>query len=125
MALEEYFELSGQVDVRTLVLRGLGIATAFLLALQVRKALITRAKVGSYITFDPVNADVVVAATHPYDRVAGSHNVLDRRLQVHISREDNHRRGLCKGVYRVVSPVSSELHGFLICSTTGQHSKCP
>ncbi|KAK0471577.1 cytochrome P450 [Armillaria novae-zelandiae] len=44
MALEEYFELSQNIDARTWVLRGLGIATAFLLALQVQKALTTRAK---------------------------------------------------------------------------------
>ncbi|KAK0212143.1 cytochrome P450 [Desarmillaria ectypa] len=44
MALAEYFELPQQVDIKTLVLRSLGIATACLLALQVRKALVTRAK---------------------------------------------------------------------------------
>ncbi|KAK0452675.1 cytochrome P450 [Armillaria borealis] len=44
MALEECFELPWRVDVKTFMLYGLGIATALLLALQVRKALITRAK---------------------------------------------------------------------------------
>ncbi len=44
MPLEEYVDLARQVD-KTLVLRSLGLATVFLLALQVRKALITRQKV--------------------------------------------------------------------------------
>ncbi len=44
MPLEEYVHLARQVD-KTLVLRSLGLATVFLLALQVRKALVSRQKV--------------------------------------------------------------------------------
>ncbi|KAK0448923.1 cytochrome P450 [Desarmillaria tabescens] len=44
MALKEYFELPWRVDIKTFVIRGLGIVTAFLLVLQVRKALKTSAK---------------------------------------------------------------------------------
>ncbi|KAK0448940.1 cytochrome P450 [Desarmillaria tabescens] len=44
MALEDYFEPPWQLGARTFVLRTLAIATAFLLALQIRKALLTRAK---------------------------------------------------------------------------------
>ncbi|PBK90665.1 cytochrome P450 [Armillaria gallica] len=43
MPLEQYVDLARQVD-KTLVLRSLGLATVFLLALQLRKALITRQK---------------------------------------------------------------------------------
>ncbi|PBK90215.1 cytochrome P450 [Armillaria gallica] len=44
MALEEYIELPWRVGIKTFMLLGLGIVTALLLALQVRKAIITRAK---------------------------------------------------------------------------------
>ncbi|KAK0193009.1 cytochrome P450 [Armillaria mellea] len=44
MAPEEYFKLTWQVNARISMLYGLGIATAFLIALQVRKALTSRAK---------------------------------------------------------------------------------
>lgn len=46
IALEEYTDLARQMD-KTLLL---GIATVFLLAFQLRKALITRAKVRDYAT---------------------------------------------------------------------------
>ncbi|KAK0230003.1 cytochrome P450 [Armillaria nabsnona] len=49
MPLEEYVHLARQVD-KTLVLRSLGLATVFLLALQFRKALITRQKLKSIPT---------------------------------------------------------------------------
>ncbi|KAK0447130.1 cytochrome P450 [Armillaria borealis] len=49
MPLEEYVDLARQVD-KTLVLRSLGLATVFLLALQVRKALISRQKLKSIPT---------------------------------------------------------------------------
>ncbi|KAK0229999.1 cytochrome P450 [Armillaria nabsnona] len=49
MPLEEYVDLARQVD-KTLVLRSLGLATVFLLALQIRKALITRQKLKSIPT---------------------------------------------------------------------------
>ncbi|KAK0230002.1 cytochrome P450 [Armillaria nabsnona] len=49
MHLEEYVHLARQVD-KTLVLRSLGLATVFLLALQLRKALITRQKLKSIPT---------------------------------------------------------------------------
>ncbi|KAK0230008.1 cytochrome P450 [Armillaria nabsnona] len=49
MPLEEYVHLARQVD-KTLVLRSLGLATVFLLALQLRKALITRQKLKSIPT---------------------------------------------------------------------------
>ncbi|KAK0220495.1 cytochrome P450 [Armillaria fumosa] len=44
MAPEEYSELTWRVNVKNFMLYGLGIVTALLLALQVRKALINRAK---------------------------------------------------------------------------------
>ncbi|KAK0434275.1 cytochrome P450 [Desarmillaria tabescens] len=44
MALEDYLEPLWRLDIRAFMLRALVIATAFLLALQIRKALITRAK---------------------------------------------------------------------------------
>ncbi|PBL00026.1 cytochrome P450 [Armillaria gallica] len=49
MPLEEYIDLARQVD-KTLVLRSLGLATVFLLALQLRKALISRQKLKSIPT---------------------------------------------------------------------------
>ncbi|PBK85441.1 cytochrome P450 [Armillaria gallica] len=49
MPLEEYVHLARQVD-KTLVLCSLGLATVFLLALQLRKALITRQKLKSIPT---------------------------------------------------------------------------
>ncbi|KAK0229996.1 cytochrome P450 [Armillaria nabsnona] len=49
MPLEEYVDLARQVD-KTLVLRSLGVATVFLLALQIRKTLITRQKLKSIPT---------------------------------------------------------------------------
>ncbi|KAK0447282.1 cytochrome P450 [Armillaria borealis] len=49
MPLEEYVDLVQQVD-KTLVLRSLGLATVFLLALQVRKALVSRQKLKSIPT---------------------------------------------------------------------------
>ncbi|SJL13206.1 uncharacterized protein ARMOST_16645 [Armillaria ostoyae] len=49
MPLEEYVDLALQVD-KTLVLRSLGLATVFLLALQVRKALVSRQKLKSIPT---------------------------------------------------------------------------
>ncbi|KAK0460648.1 cytochrome P450 [Desarmillaria tabescens] len=49
MALEEYVDLARPVD-KPLVLRTLGIATVFLLALQLRKALISRKKLKSIPT---------------------------------------------------------------------------
>ncbi|SJL13059.1 uncharacterized protein ARMOST_16496 [Armillaria ostoyae] len=49
MPLEEYVDLARQVD-KTLVLRSFGFATVFLLALQVRKAFISRQKLKSVPT---------------------------------------------------------------------------
>ncbi|KAK0230012.1 cytochrome P450 [Armillaria nabsnona] len=49
MPLEEYVNLPRQVD-KTLVLRSLGLATVFLLAFQVRKALVSRQKLKSIPT---------------------------------------------------------------------------
>ncbi|SJL13071.1 uncharacterized protein ARMOST_16508 [Armillaria ostoyae] len=49
MPLEEYVDLALQVD-KTLVLRSFGLATVFLLALQVRKALVSRQKLKSIPT---------------------------------------------------------------------------
>ncbi|SJK96822.1 uncharacterized protein ARMOST_00068 [Armillaria ostoyae] len=49
MPLEEYVDLARQVD-KTLVLRSLGLATVFLLALQLRKALVSRQKLKSIPT---------------------------------------------------------------------------
>ncbi|PBK86464.1 cytochrome P450 [Armillaria gallica] len=49
MPLEEYVDLARKVD-KTLVLCSLGLATVFLLALQVRKALISRQKLKSIPT---------------------------------------------------------------------------
>ncbi|PBK90653.1 cytochrome P450 [Armillaria gallica] len=49
MPLEEYVDLARQVD-KTLVLRSLGLATVFLLALQLRKALISKQKLKSIPT---------------------------------------------------------------------------
>ncbi|SJL10748.1 uncharacterized protein ARMOST_14142 [Armillaria ostoyae] len=49
MPLEEYVDLARQVD-KTLVLRSLDLATVFLLALQVQKALISRQKLKSIPT---------------------------------------------------------------------------
>ncbi|PBK90673.1 cytochrome P450 [Armillaria gallica] len=49
MPLEQYVDLARQVD-KTLVLRSLGLATVFLLALQLRKALISRQKLKSIPT---------------------------------------------------------------------------
>ncbi len=114
MALEEYFELPWRVGIKTFMLHGLGIVTALLLALQVRKALITRAKVSCYITFILVDANIIVAETYSYGRVFRSNNVLDRCLQVHIPWEGNHPRGLYKGVYRAPSLLYSEFDDCLI-----------
>ncbi|KAK0435069.1 cytochrome P450 [Armillaria borealis] len=49
MPLEEYLDLARQVD-KTLVLCSLGLATVFLLALQLRKALVSRQKLKSIPT---------------------------------------------------------------------------
>ncbi|KAK0484465.1 cytochrome P450 [Armillaria novae-zelandiae] len=49
MPLEEYVDFTRQVD-KTLVLRSLGLATVFLLAFQLRKALISRQKLKSIPT---------------------------------------------------------------------------
>ncbi len=105
-------------------LHGLGIVIALLLALQVRKALITRAKVSCYITFVLVDADIIVAETHSYGRAVGSNNVLDRCLQVHIPWEGDHPRGLYKGVYRVPSFTIFGIRR-LPYSTASQHLKRP
>ncbi len=102
MPLEEYVHLARQVD-KTLVLRSLGLATVFLLALQLRKTLITRQKVIVNPNFVSVNADIISVEINSYGWVIRYHRVMDRRFQIHFSRKGNHRRRPEIGVYRSVS----------------------
>ncbi len=102
MPLEEYVDLARQVD-KALVLRGLGLTTVFLLALQLRQALITRQKVIVTSNFVSVNADIISVEVNSYGWVIWYHRVMDRRFQIHFSRKGNHRRRSENGVYRSVS----------------------
>ncbi len=102
MPLEEYVDLARQVD-KALVLRGLGLTTVFLLALQLRQALITRQKVIVTSNFVSVNADIISVEVNSYGWSSGIIGSWIGRFQIHFSRKGNHRRRSENGVYRSVS----------------------